>query len=216
MRLEDLQAFVWRGAGASTPSPAIPTGFAALDRALPGAGWPSRAVTEVYVDRYGIGELRLLIPALKYLTRHDPAVEKKWIIFIAPPFIPYAPALLQHGVAIEQLLLVHPTAGANDTLWAVEQAVRSGSSSAVLAWVRSASAVALRRLQIAAEAHSCWTVLFRPQSALAERSPAALRVRLASEPAGLQLTILKCRGGRPAVVALNQRAVESAEEPSAC
>jgi cell division inhibitor SulA/protein ImuA len=214
MRFEDLQALVWRGRSAYSSSPAIPTGFAALDRELPGGGWPHRSITEVYVDRYGIGELGLLIPALNWLTRLDGAAPMKWIIFIAPPFVPYAPALLQHGVAIERLLLVHPSAGAKNCLWAVEQAVRSGSSAAVLAWIPAADGVVLRRLQIAAEAHSCWTVLFRPHSALDERSPAALRVQLTIEAELRRLTILKCRGGRPAVVDLASAQAHSGESSS--
>lgn len=214
MRLEDLQAYVWRGKSALAPSAVIPTGFTALDRKLPGGGWPSHSITEIYVDRYGIGELGLLVPALKRLT-HDPSVHEqpKWIIFVAPPYIPYAPAWVQHGVAIERLLLVHPSAGPKNTLWAVEQAVRSGSSAAVLAWLPVADGTVLRRLQIAAETHSCWTVLFRPQSALAERSPAALRVRLVIDESMPRLSIVKCRGGRPAVVAL--RSIDQ-EEPISC
>jgi hypothetical protein len=203
MRFDDLSAFVWRGKSAHSVTAAIPTGFGALDRVLPGGGWPQRAITEIYLDRYGIGELALLIPALSWLTRSDQAVEKKWILFVAPPFIPYAPALLQHGIAVERVLLVHPSSAAKECLWAVEQAVRSGSSVAVLAWVAAADGVALRRLQIAAESQCCWTVLFRPSSALEERSPAALRVRLSVEESASRLEIVKCRGGRPAVVDLH-------------
>jgi len=216
MRFEDLKAYVWRGNSAHSVSPAIPTGFAALDRELPGGGWPHRSITEVYVDRYGIGELGLLIPALNWLTQHDSSVEKKWIIFIAPPFIPYAPALLERGVAIERVLLVHPSAGAKNCLWAVEQAVLSGSSVAVLAWPPVADGVVLRRLQIAAEAQSCWTVLFRPKSALEERSPAALRVQLTIEASAARLAIRKCRGGRPAVIDLRTSMQADPGEPSWC
>ena len=213
MRFEDLKALVWRG-NATHSLPVIPTGYAALDRALPGGGWPQGAVTEIYLDRYGIGELGLLIPALNELTRRDRAVEKKWIIIIAPPFIPYAPALAQHGVAVERVLLVHPAKTAKDCLWAAEQAVRSGSSVAVLAWIKAADGVALRRLQIAAEAQCCWTVLFRPSHALHERSPAALRAQLAIEQSAPRLTIHKCRGGRPGVVSLQMQ--EPAGASSAC
>lgn len=193
---------IWRGKSAHFSQPVISTGFANLDEHLPGGGWPQRSITEVFLDCYGIGELTLLIPALRELTQRRNAADKKWVIFIAPPFIPYAPALVQRGIDIERLLMVHPTAGNKNNLWAVEQAVRSGSSAAVLAWLQMADGVALRRLQLAAEQQGCWTVLFRPMSALSERSPAALRIRLFIEDAVTRLQILKSRGGRPAVVNL--------------
>jgi cell division inhibitor SulA/protein ImuA len=193
---------VWRGKVATAARAVIPTGFHELDRALPGGGWPLGAITEILVDGYGIGELRLLMPALAALTKEDPARPKKWVAWIAPPFIPYAPALQQHGVDIDRLLMIHPTASVKSRLWATEQAVRSGSSAGVLAWVVSANDVILRRLQLAAEEQRCWVLLFRPASARRERSPAALRLHLSkthSAP-GTRVEIVKCRGGQPGVV----------------
>jgi cell division inhibitor SulA/protein ImuA len=143
------------------------------------------------------------MPALRELTQRKSAADRKWVIFIAPPFIPYAPALAQRGIDIERLLLVHPTVGSKNCLWAVEQAVRSGSGAAVLAWLQTADGIALRRLQLASEQQRCWTVLFRPMSALSDRSPAALRIRLFIEDAVTKLQILKSRGGRPAIVNLS-------------
>ena len=65
-----------------------------------GGGWPLGAVTEVFVEGYGVGELGLLMPALAALTKEDSATPKKWIAWVAPPFVPYAPALQQHGVNV--------------------------------------------------------------------------------------------------------------------
>ena len=39
-----------------------------MDRYLPGGGWPIGAIIEVFVERYGMGELTLLVPALIALT----------------------------------------------------------------------------------------------------------------------------------------------------
>ena len=100
-----------RGNVAAVARAVIPTGFRELDRALPGGGWPLGAITEIFVDGYGIGELELLMPALAALTKEDPAKPKKWVAWIAPPFVPYAPALQQHGVNIDRLLMIHPTSG---------------------------------------------------------------------------------------------------------
>ena len=46
---------IWRG-GDCAPEPAtLPSGFAALDAALPGGGWPQGTLTEVLLEREGIG-----------------------------------------------------------------------------------------------------------------------------------------------------------------
>jgi cell division inhibitor SulA/protein ImuA len=206
----DWQARVWRGKFAAAARAVIPTGFRELDRALPGGGWPLGAITEILVDGYGIGELGLLMPALAALTKEDPAKPKKWVAWIAPPFIPYAPALQQHGVNIDRLLMIHPTSGGKSRLWAVEQAVRSGSSAGVLAWVANVDDVILRRLQLAAEEQACWLLLFRPASARLQRSPAALRIHLSHAREATRVEIVKCRGGQPGVVDVPGLALDGA------
>ena len=200
MDLDELGRHVWRGASPQAVRPTIPSGFAALDERLPGGGWPRGALTEMLVDRYGLGELTLLIPALAALTRSVPGEAQKWIAWIAPPFIPYAPALKQRGVDIDRVLMIHPSAGGKGRLWAVEQVVRSGASAGVLAWLAAADDVELRRLQLAAEEQDCWVVLFRPADALRNRSPAALRIKLVQEEKTARVEIVKCRGGRPGSV----------------
>jgi protein ImuA len=221
----ELHARVWRGNLAAFARAVIPTGFHELDRVLPGGGWPLGAVTEVFVDKYGIGELELLMPALAALTKENPATPKKWVAWVAPPFVPYAPALQQRGVNIDRLLMIHPTPGDKSRLWAIEQAVRSGSSAGVLAWLSAASTrsaarssttqavaddVTLRRLQLAAEDQGCWVLLFRPASARFVRSPAALRIRVSQVSTGARVEIVKCRGGRPGVVEVTGLAVDGA------
>jgi hypothetical protein len=214
----DWHARIWRGNAAAVVRAALPTGFRELDRALPGGGWPLGAITEVLVDGYGIGELGLLMPALAALTKDDPAKRKKWVAWIAPPFVPYAPALQQHGVNVDRLLMIHPTAGNKSRLWAIEQAVRSGSSVGVLAWVASVvDDVVLRRLQLAAEDQGCWVLLFRPVSARLQRSPAALRIHLsqAESQAATRVEIVKCRGGRPGILEVAGFALDTAPMPRA-
>jgi cell division inhibitor SulA/protein ImuA len=197
----ELKGQVWRGDGARSPHPTLATGFAPLDRYLPGGGWPLGALIEIFVERYGVGELTLLIPALVALTRAEASpAARKWVVWISPPFVPYAPALQQKGVDIDSLLLVQPNVRKKDSLWTVEQVIRSGSSSGVLAWLAAADDVALRRLQLAAEEQKCWTVLFRPLAAQRERSPAALRIGLEQDGSATRIRIHKCRGAMPAVV----------------
>jgi protein ImuA len=203
----DLRGHVWRGDGARATRPILATGFAALDRYLPGGGWPLGALIEVFVERYGVGELTLFIPALVALTRGESSsAARKWVVWISPPFVPYAPALQQRGIGIDSLLIVQPTARRKESLWTVEQVIRSGSSSGVLAWLAAADDVALRRLQLAAEEQNCWTVLFRPPAAAGERSPAALRIGLEQDGSATRIRIYKCRGAMPAVVDITDSA----------
>jgi cell division inhibitor SulA/protein ImuA len=189
------QPYLWRaGRPLARPSDAIPTGFAALDAELPAGGWPRGALTEIVVPQAGVGELRLLLPALARLGR-----QQQWLAWIAPPYVPYAPALAAHGISLSRTLVVHPR-NETDTLWAIEQALRSGTCGAVLAWADALPSLNerhLRRLQLAAEAGRAWGVIFTGARNAASSSPAALRLRL--EPAGEQTAvhILKRRGGWP-------------------
>jgi len=185
------QPGIWRGREKTlqTGLDHVGTGFAELDLALPGNGWPLGALTEVLHAQPGIGELRLLMPALARLSRQG-----RWIALIAPPYIPYAPALTTYGVDLSRVLLVHPKT-ATDNLWAVEQALRAGTCGAVLAWSASADDKTLRRLQLAAEAGKSWGILFRPSAQADLTSPAALRLELSARDGRTAVRLLKCRGG---------------------
>lgn len=163
----------------------LATGFAELDRALPGNGWPLGAVTEILGD--GPGALWILLPAL---SRLDSA-----IVMIAPPHVPYAPALQQHGVDPARILLVRPRRQA-DGCWAAEEALRAAAGS-VLFWLDQASDRTLRRLQLAAAEGDVFGACFRPGRHLGQRSAAALRVRVTPVSTGVEVDLVKVRGGHP-------------------
>src|SRR5947209_19452925 len=78
---------VWRGAAPGRFSGTVSTGYAALDRELPGGGWPIGALTEILGSQEGIGELQIGLPALVRLSNAG-----KRIVWLAPPHLPYAPA----------------------------------------------------------------------------------------------------------------------------
>jgi hypothetical protein len=177
---------VWKGQPAALPPSAQPTGYAALDAALPTAGWPEHALTELLIPADGIGELRLLWPSLSRLTRAGQRV-----VLVAPPYIPYPQAWRNAGVDLRQLQIVK--AQGRDALWASEQCLRSGSCAAVVCWPQNADDRALRRLQVAAESGQALGFAYRPLKASLNPSPAALRLALDLHPP--QLRVLKCRGG---------------------
>ncbi len=199
------QGQLWRAAqqGTADGPRVIATGFAELDAQLPGGGWPRGALTELLLEAHGLGELGLLLPALVSLCRgsEDEASVPRWVCWVAPPFMPYAPALAAHGLPPERMLVVHPSQRAQareratESLWAAEQALYSGQCCAVLVWAEQVADLRLRRLQLAAEGSDAWAVLVRSAHARRQHSPAALRVLLGGDG----LSILKCRGGQPKV-----------------
>ncbi len=170
LSLENLPSGLWRASELAQGQGQVrATGFTELDRELPGGGWPVGALAELLPARAGIGELRLLLPALAALTRTG-----KPVVMIAPPHLPYAPALAGAGLDLRHLVIVHapPQSGvaspqAADDLWAAEQALKSASCGAVLAWLPQARSDQLRRLQLAAAGGDALAWIVRQPQALA-------------------------------------------------
>ena len=177
---------IWRRQ--APPVSALPTGFPALDAVLPDAGWSMGALTEILTPREGVGELRLAMPALAALSARG-----RWLAWVGPPYVPYAPALEARGIVLSRILWVrsHNTA---QQLWSAEQALRSGACGAVLAWPARVHQRRLRRLQLAAESGGAWALLFRHQAPSGDASPAALRLRVTPTTNSLAVEVLKCRG----------------------
>lgn len=128
------------------------------------------------------------MPACARLTQAGRSV-----IFIAPPYIPYAPALAAAGLDLTRLLLVKATAR-KESLWALEQALKSPSCGAALGWIETIDDRSVRRLQLACEQSGACGFLFMPQNRVS--SAARLRLELSAADDGcLALRILKRRGG---------------------
>ena len=179
---------VWRrSASAQHHVRALPTGLDELDALLPGGGWPCGALSEILFEHDGLGELSLLMPALAELTRR-----RQRVIFVVPPYIPYAPALSAHGLDLRYIVQIQATAA--EGAWSAEQCLRSGSCGAVLSWLPEADYTQLRRLQLAAESGDALAFLFRPARAASKTSPAALRLQLHVNDTQVEIEILKCRG----------------------
>ncbi|MBJ9974264.1 translesion DNA synthesis-associated protein ImuA [Pseudomonas sp. S75] len=181
------QRHVWRGRQAQPRSLGLqPTGHVALDARLPEGGWPAAALSELLLASPGCGELQLLWPTLARLTG-----EGNRVVLVSPPFIAFPPAWEAAGIDLRWLVQVQ--ARPDETLWAAEQCLRSGSCAAVLCWPERADDRALRRLQVAAETGEAMAFACRPQPAALNPSPAALRIAIDTRPA--QWRVLKCRGG---------------------
>jgi protein ImuA len=197
--LHDIHADVWHAHALSQAAlPVLATGELALDAQLPGGGWPIGALTEILQPPGLHSEWRLLLPALARCGQGP-------VVLVAPPHLPFAPALAAQGLSTQRLLWVCASASAA-RMWSCEQALRCAEVSAVLAWLPQARSEQLRRLQMAAAEYSKLLFVMRPAAALEEASPAALRLHLQPQvvapaaaawppwPDALQVQLLKRRG----------------------
>jgi len=190
---------IWRGDDCAGELASLPSGFPELDAALPGGGWPRGALTELLLEREGIGELRLTLPALVRLQ-----AEGRSIVWVVPPYRPHAPALLAAGLDLSRLIVVRGCTAA-EALWAYEQALRAPECGAAFGWMQAREERVVRRLQVAAREGRTWGVLWRRPGQRITGSAAPLRLSLDSEQGKLALRILKRRGAelaRPITVDL--------------
>ncbi len=184
---------LWRGDHTALAArPGLPSGFAALDRALPGSGWPTDALTEILGDRQGIGELSLIVPAIAAQTRQG-----RGVVLVNPPYWLYAPAWAGHDVVLAQCLVLRPER-IQDMLWATEQSLRAGACALVVMWPEyrgyEPDYRILRRLHTAADTGKTAGIIFRSERTASEATPAPLRLQLAAESDALRINIIKRRG----------------------
>jgi len=197
--LADARVWKLKDASAAPPRPVWSTGSSSLDARLPGGGWPTASLVEVLIDDTGLGEVQLFLPALVASQRRTDG-ETPWLVWIAPPHEPFAPALSQQGIDLGRLLVVRP-ASAMEALWAAEQTLSSGVCAAVLLWLKGTDDRWLRRLKLAAEAGGALCVLFRPERHRFESSPATLRLVMTQGEHAPHLELIKVKGGLPGPVA---------------
>ncbi len=174
------------------------TGYQSLDRELPNGGWPASTLIELLLQQAGIGEMRLLQPALCAIGR------KRRIVMVQPPHLPQVAAWAGWGLPADRFVWIRAARTA-DALWSAEQVLRNGSCGALLFWQPQVRNEALRRLHLAAQGSTTVFWMLRPLSASEHASPAPLRLALRPAPAGVSVDIVKRRGPlaeRPLYLAL--------------
>jgi len=191
---------LWRGkdflnqSGISRKSLTLSSGHPELDGQLQGGGWPQQGLVDLLLPHAGIGELRLILPILETLTQTN------YVVWINPPFIPYAAALDALGVNVRNLLVVQ-TQTHEETLWSMERCCLSSGCAAVLAWPeeRKLNIKETRRIQLAARSGHTLAIFFRPIDAVARSSLAELRLALrpVDNVDELAVDIVKRKGGWP-------------------
>ncbi len=203
-------ASVWRASELSGESlHTLDTGYPALNRELPGGGWPQGAMVEVLQPQAGQHEWGLLAPVLASLQAGGTPARgaRAWLALVGAPSSPFGPALRARHISMQRLLCIAPQPEpgiAPALLWATREALQCADVAAVLAWLPEARSAHLRRLQIAAQTHNKLLFVFRPLRAQHESSPAPLRLLLqghigasASASGGgadVQVHVLKRRG----------------------
>jgi len=163
---------LWRGCDmAGRGDYGQPTGYPQLDAVLPGRGWPRNTIVEIISRQWGLGELQLLVPLMREVTRQG-----QWILWVSPPYVLNSPALLQAGIHPEQILVINLDTSCKDALWTMEKALQTGSCGLVLAWQNWLPDKVVRRLQLAAETGETLGVLF--QHRMSKHLHSSLRIEI--------------------------------------
>jgi protein ImuA len=189
----------------------LPLGLAAIDSHLPEGGLSCGALHEVVpkTEAAIAAAFGFIAAILARLSRAYP------LIFILPVYglRPYRPHGRLHGHGLNALgldparLIVVETAHRKETLWAMEEAVRSAAPAAVAGLIDTLDLKTSQRLHLAATDAGLPLLLLRPAPTL-EASAAATRWRIGTALAardrfGLlaqprwHLQLERCRNGRP-------------------
>ena len=118
--------------------------------------------------------------------------QRQQLAWIAPPYIPYAPALHAAGVDLDYLLIIEHTEAA-DIAWAAEKCLRHAAAAMVLFCLPRADARYIRRLQLAASTGG--TTGFLLHCGPGRQTPVPLRLKTCYLEQGLCVEVLKSRFG---------------------
>jgi protein ImuA len=181
---------------ALTLSGVLSTGLSALDRCLPGGGWPLGEISEL------VGQdeapLQLLLPALAALSWED-----RWITLITPPATVRPRLGQQCGLDLSRFrhAHAHPRVSPMEN---ARRAVAARQSAAVVVWVDRVSPSALVRLRAALANTDTGVFLIRPETALSQAPISTLRLHVAREPTeGLRIRLLHVAWSYQVVLSLS-------------
>ena len=181
---------LWRAGAQVTHTghqPGLNTGFPGLNTLLKTGGWPANHLIEIQVSQWGQGELQILLPLMARLSQ-----AQQQLAWVAPPYIPYAPALQAAGIDLNYLLIIEQSEP-SDAAWAAEKCLRHTAAAMVLFCLPSIDTRHIRRLQIAADKGRSLGVLLH--CGQVRPTPVPLRVRTHYVEQGLCVQILKSRFG---------------------
>ena len=190
IRLEQLlkRSDIWRGnSRALVPQLTVDSGHAQINASLLNGGWPVRSLVEVCQRGLQHQEWMLFSPAMK--------AGSGYIVLLNPPALPFCQALIQAGIDLERVIIVQVVDKA-DFLASFVELARTESCEVLLAWQQkqAMSYTELRKCLLASNEGSGLCVLFRPESAQQQSSPASLRLLAEITPTAVQIKFFKQKG----------------------
>jgi protein ImuA len=177
---------------------AVSSGTAALDHVLPERGFRRGTVVEWLAAEEPLGSTTLAMRAARQACQDGGTLV---VIDRRGDF--YPPAAARLGIDLARMILLRPGTR-SDHDWAMDQALRCGAVSAVVAWPDTQFGTldgrTFRRWQLAAEAGGTLGLLLRPATVCSDPSWADVRLLIAPGGSGkplrrLHLVLLRCRGG---------------------
>ncbi|MFS1876495.1 translesion DNA synthesis-associated protein ImuA [Enterovibrio norvegicus] len=162
-----------------------PSGFALLDEKLEG-GWPESGVVELQLACFGVGELRLVLPAIATALK-----DSELTLFACPPGDVNPVALCQAGIDLDKVVVLASSADAS--LWCVEQALKSGCCRTAVLWGDALSVTQARRLQLAATENDCLLFMITHKKSV-QGLPVSCRLALTPSDSGIAINVVKRRG----------------------
>lgn len=135
-------------------APSIKAQFEGISQNTSDSPWLSQTINQMDSSSDIINELNLLAPTLAQLSEQG-----RWIVLVGAPKQTTNYLNTIPGLDSARILLVHPN-DQTDALWAMEQALMSGNSSAVLGWPGQINSRDQKRLRLAAKRTSALAFVF--------------------------------------------------------
>lgn len=180
------QRLIWQGQQPQKQHSTISTGFPILDQKLDG-GFPVHGVIEIE-SQSSIGELRLMLPHIQH------SASERLIVFINPPGLISAEFFSAQNIDLAHILVISPKSDL-EALWTAEQCLKSGACHSVFLWGVELEIHQTKRLQVASETGKCLQFIFKSTSQDKISLPVSLSMKLTPHQSGLEVTIIKRKGG---------------------
>jgi len=194
--IESIHAAAWRATPlARTYGKTVDTVYAAMSEQLPGQGWPVGTVVEFLLQQAGVGELRLLGPALVTVSH------KRSVALVEPQQIHNGLGYAHIGVDPTTLMWLK-VSKSSDALWCAEQILKLSSCGAVMLWQQHILTESLPRLLVAAQTSQTLFFVMRPLACAQDPSPASLRLTVRPAADGIAIEVIK-RKSRASAQSLN-------------
>lgn len=169
-----IQGIAGRYPKSRESSEALALGIGEIDNFLPWGGLPRACLHEI-----GAGDTSIAAAGFCARLLARLATKGGVVAWCGRTRGLYGPGLAAFGIDPARLIVVRARRNI-DVFWAMEEGLRSTALTAVLGEIDSATPIALRRLQLAAEESDVTAVLLHPDRSIGIASPAVTRWKVSS------------------------------------